>query len=130
MENWDWASDVNTILSENLSKDIDKEIEEYLDSFVVEYDGKLDTKRLPPDPKPSFSIRAERWLAPLIGIGSKCMHAWTYHFANYICSLAFADNKYQSYHNPPLNEFVISKNLENKFDEWRKKNEQKTGKKI
>lgn len=113
MENYDWISDVNKILLKNLSEEKDKEIEEYLDSFVVECDRTLDTKKIPQYPKPSFSIQAEKWVKLMLNIDS-----------NYISSLTFTRNKYQSYHKPPQNEYIISKNLKNKFDEWRRKNEQ------
>lgn len=115
MENYDWISDVNKILLKNLTEDIDEEINEYLDSFVVEPDKTLDTTRLPLYPKPSFSIRAENWIN-----NSKCIHMWTQQYEEYISSMV--GNKYQSYHKPPQNEYIISKNLKNKFDEWGTKN--------
>ena len=120
MEKYDWISDVNKILLKNLSEEKDKEIKEYLDSFVVEPDKTLETTRLPLYPKPSFSIRAEKWIN-----NSKCIHMWTqqlwtHQYEDYIS--AMVGNKYQSYHKPPQNEYIISKNTKNKFDEWRTKN--------
>lgn len=120
MENYDWISDVNKILLKNLSEEKDKEIIEYLDSFEVDRDKTLDTTRLPLYPKPSFSIRAENWIN-----NSKCIHMWTHQlwtqqYEDYISSMV--RNTYQSYHKPSQNEYIISKNLENKFDEWGTKN--------
>ena len=122
MENYDWITDVNKILLKNLSEEKDKEIEEYLDSFEVERDKTLDTTRLPLYPKPSFSIRAEKWIKLMINNESNCihcMHMLTHQYEDYISSMV--RNKYQSYHKPPQNEYIISKNTKNKFDEWRTK---------
>ena len=110
----------------NLLYEIDrlllKEIEKYVSDICDNKEEK--TIDIHVYEKPSFSIRAEKFIKPFIE-SANFHNTWTYDFlSHYGWTTSIAQNmkKYQSYHVPSKNEIVISKKLKNKYYKWRSQN--------
>ena len=111
--------EIDRLLLKELDKDLEKEIEKYVSDICDNKEEK--TIDIHVYEKPSFSIRAGKFIKPFIE-SANFHNTWTYDFlSHYGWTTSFAQNmkKYQRYHVPSKNEIVISNNLKNKYYKWR-----------
>ena len=114
--------EIDRLLLKEFDKDLNEEIEKYISDICVNKEEKdIDIHVYE---KPSFSIRAEKFIKPFIE-SANFYNTWTYDFlCHYGWKSSISQNmkKYQSYHVPSKNEIVISNNLKNKYYSWRTQN--------
>lgn len=111
--------EIDRLLLKELDKDLKKEIVKYVSNICDEKEEKnID---IPLYKKPSFSIRAEKFVIPFME-SANFHNTWTYNFLchyGWMTSMTENRKKYRSYHGPSKDEMVISEKTENKFNEWR-----------